>query len=100
VCSLGLLLEVCNAGAHGLLDLRLPLSRRHAAAGGGVVVGAHKVPVLGAAAVAGPVAPRGSPAPATDAVFSLGAEETRQQLLVPGDLEGLAVTLGRAGPDD
>jgi hypothetical protein len=46
--------------------------------------------------VAGPVAPS-----ATDAVFSLGAEETRQQLPplpVPGDLERPTVMLGRAGP--
>jgi hypothetical protein len=46
VCSLGLLLEVCDAGAHGLLDLRLPLLRLHG--GGGFVVGAHEVPVLAA----------------------------------------------------
>jgi hypothetical protein len=36
------------------------------------------VPVLGAAAVAGPVAPRGSPAPATDAVFSLGVSAQKK----------------------
>lgn len=76
VCSLGLLLEVRDAGAHGLLDLRLPLSRRHGG-GGIVVVGAHEVPVLGVAAAAGPVAPRGL-LTAADAVFSLGAEETRE----------------------